>query len=139
MVDLRSYRKWFYAAAAYNFVWGALVSVMPNLLFTWLRMPIPNYPSLMECIGMIVGVYGLGYLLVARDPERFGPFAWIGLLGKVLGPLGFIWAAATGQLPWRFGWLNVTNDLIWLPVFIPFSVAVAKREIATYRESTSQT
>jgi len=43
----------------------------------------------------------------------------VGLLGKVLGPIGFLHAALSGQMPWTFGWINVTNDLIWwLPFFL---------------------
>ena len=101
-------------------------------------MPLPNYPALMQCIGMFVGVYGIGYLLVAIDPVRYGPFAWIGLLGKLLGPIGFVWSAATGRLPWAFGWINVTNDLMWLPVFVPFSIAIARRELADMSRSRTQ-
>jgi hypothetical protein len=77
---------------------------------------------------MMVGVYAIGYWLIARDPERFGPFVYIGLAGKILGPLGFLWAACQGQLPWSFGWVNVTNDVIWLPAFIGFAIQVWRRE-----------
>jgi len=41
----------------------------------------------------------------------------IGLLGKVLGPIGFLWSVSTGQLPLIFGWTILTNDLIWWPAF----------------------
>jgi len=128
MARLQAYRKWFYAAALYNFVWGSVVGLFPNLPFTLLHMTLPNYPALMQCIGMIVGVYAIGYFLIGWDPERFGPFVWVGLAGKVLGPLGFVWAASKGDLPWVFGWINVTNDLIWLPAFIPFSILVWREE-----------
>ena len=44
----------------------------------------------------------------------------IGLLGKVLGPVSFIWSAGTGQLPLAFGLTILTNDLIWWPAFALF-------------------
>ena len=128
MVDSPITRRWFFAAAIYNFVWGTVVGLFPNLYFEQLGIPLPNYPALMQCVAMIVGVYGIGYWLIAIDPRRFGPFVYVGLAGKVLGPVGFVWAAMKGDLPWSFGWLNVTNDLIWLPVFIPFAWAVYKAE-----------
>ena len=121
MPNLNAYKPWFYAAAIYNATWGTLVGLFPNLRFKWVGMPPLNYPSMFQCIGMMVGVYAIGYWLIARDPVRYGPFVYIGLLGKILGPLGFVWAAANGQLPWSFGWINVTNDLIWLPAFIGFA------------------
>lgn len=130
MEDLRRYRKWFYAAAAYNFVWGTAVGLFPNLIFQMLGLTLPNYPVLMQCVGMVVGVYAIGYWMIGVNPERFGPFVFVGLAGKVLGPIGFVYAAIRGDLPWAFGWVNVTNDLIWLPAFIPFAVLVARREFS---------
>ena len=92
----------------------------PNALFGWLGMARPNYPALFQCIGMMVGVYALAYWLIARDPVRYGALVYVGLLGKVLGPVGFLWSAVRGDLPWSFGWVNVGNDLIWLPAFFGF-------------------
>ncbi|HWD41618.1 MAG TPA: hypothetical protein VG944_22435 [Fimbriimonas sp.] len=122
MGKLDSYRPWFYAAAAYNAVWGTFVGLYPNTFFQWLGMPLPNYPALFQCIGMMVGVYAIAYWYIARDPVRFGPMVYVGLLGKLFGPIGFLWAALHGALPWAFGWINVFNDLIWLPAFIGFAI-----------------
>jgi hypothetical protein len=133
MVDLKRYRNWFFAAAAYNAIWGTVVGLFPNLIFTVLGVPLPNYPVLMQAVGMVVGVYAIGYWLVGVDPERFGPFVFVGLAGKILGPLGFVYAAFRGDLPWTFGWVNVTNDLIWLPAFIPFAVIVFRREMQSLK------
>jgi len=105
-------------AGAYNIVWGALVIVFPLAPFRWAGMKPPNYPEIWQCVGMIVGVYGIGYAIAAFDPARHWPIILVGFLGKLLGPIGFLHAALTGRLPWVAGWVNVTNDLIWL---IPFS------------------
>jgi len=74
---------------------------------------------LWACIGMIVGVYGLGYLIAARAPARHWPIVLVGLLGKILGPIGFVDAAIRDQLPWSMGVTILTNDLLW---WIPFSM-----------------
>lgn len=105
-------------AGLYNLAWGIWVIVWPSSCFDWLAMDPPRYPQLWQCIGMIVGVYGIGYLIAASDPLRHWPIVLVGLLGKVFGPIGFLDAAWHGLLPWRFGWLNVTNDLIW---WVPFA------------------
>jgi small multidrug resistance pump len=107
------------AAAAYNLAWGSFVVLFPAALFTWFGMEPPNYPELWQCIGMIVGVYGIGYGIAAFDPARHWPIVLVGFLGKLFGPVGFLQSALQGRLPWRFGWLNVTNDLIWL---VPFAL-----------------
>jgi hypothetical protein len=106
-------------AAAYNLAWGTLVVLFPSAYFDWLGIPRPNYPQLWQCLGMIVGVYGVGYAIAASDPLRHWPIVLVGLLGKVLGPLGFLDAVRRGELPWAFGWVNVTNDLIW---WVPFAL-----------------
>jgi hypothetical protein len=67
----------------------------------------------------VVGVYGVGYWIAAFDPLKHYPIVLVGFLGKLLGPIGFLDAAIKGRLPWAFGWINVTNDLIW---WIPFAL-----------------
>jgi hypothetical protein len=70
-----------------------------------------------QVFGMMVGVYAIGYYLLGRDPRRYCGFIWIALAGMSLGPLGFIYYACTGVLPWAFCWSCVFNDLIWWPAF----------------------
>lgn len=107
------------AAGIYNLAWGAWVVLRPLDAFRWAGLPEPIYPELWQCIGMIVGVYGVGYWIAARDPARHWPIVLVGFLGKLFGPIGFLDAALRGRLPWIAGWVNVTNDLIWL---VPFAL-----------------
>lgn len=107
------------AAALYNVLWGAFVVLAPDVPFRWMGLEPPRYPEIWQCVGMIVGVYGVGYWLAARDPLRLWPLVLVGLLGKILGPLGFVWAASRGRLPWDLGWTILTNDLIW---WLPFGL-----------------
>lgn len=97
--------------------WGAWAVLFPSAIFSWLDMPQPNYPQFWQCIGMIVGVYGVGYAIAAFDPVRHWPIVLVGFLGKVFGPLGMVQALWSGQLPWGFALNCVTNDLIW---WVPF-------------------
>lgn len=107
------------AAAVYNIGWGTFIVLFPKVPFAWAGMELPNYLSLWQCIGMIVGVYGVGYAIAARDPVRYWPLVLVGLLGKVFGPIGFVWAAARGELPWIAGLTILSNDIVW---WIPFLV-----------------
>lgn len=100
-------------AAAYNLAWGAAVVLLPGLAFDLAGMAPPRYPEIWQCVGMIVGVYGVGYAVAAFDPLRHWPIVLVGLLGKVLGPVGFLDAALRGALPWAFGWTILLNDLVW--------------------------
>ncbi|MEI7698496.1 MAG: alkyl hydroperoxide reductase [Planctomycetia bacterium] len=106
-------------AAIYNLAWGSFAVLVPALPFRMLGVAIPNYLSLWQCIGMIVGVYGIGYGIAAMNPVRHWPIVLVGLLGKIFGPIGFIWTAMKGELPWAAGATILTNDVMW---WIPFGL-----------------
>ncbi len=106
-------------AGIYNLAWGAWVILWPGAFFALVNLPPPVYPQIWQCVGMIVGVYGIGYMIAAVDPLRHWPIVLVGLLGKIFGPVGFLQAALTGALPWSWGLTILTNDLIW---WIPFSL-----------------
>ena len=114
-------RRMLLVAGAYNVLWGAFTVLFPSALFTWLKMEQPNYPQFWQCIGMIVGVYGVGYAIAAFDPARHWPIVLVGLLGKVCGPIGMAQALWTGALPWTFALTSVTNDVIW---WLPFGLVL---------------
>jgi hypothetical protein len=109
--------RWLRAAAVYNVVWGTVVILFPNLLFDLCAMPRPNYPEIWQCVGMIVGVYGVGYWAAAGDPRRHWPIVLVGLLGKVFGPIGFAAALWNGTFPPVFGLTILSNDLVWWAPF----------------------
>lgn len=112
-----AYRPWFYAAAAYNFAWGAVNIAAPGLFFDVIGAEEPNYLPIWQVVGMFVLVYAPAYWWAARRPARHRHLVAIGLLGKLLGPIGFVWAVANDDLPQAFGWTIITNDLIWWPAF----------------------
>ena len=109
----------FIAAGLYNIRWGVFSVADPQWLFRFAGMPLQNHPQIFACLGMVVGLYGIVYLEVARIPERGWVLAGVGLLGKLLGPIGLaklIWSEAW---PVRTVILCLTNDLIW---WIPFGL-----------------
>lgn len=120
--SLRFYRGVFAAAAVYNLLWGTLVVLFPLQPFRWAGMAEPNYPELWQCIGMMVAVYAVGYAYLAADPVRYAPLALVGLLGKVFGPVGWLWAWHHGRVPAASGLTILANDVIWWPLFVPFVV-----------------
>lgn len=119
------------AAAFYNLLWGAWAVLFPNTYFDWAGMERPAYPEIWQCVGMIVGVYGVGYAIAAFDPMRHWPIVLVGLMGKVLGPLGFAKALYTGVFTPKAGLTILTNDLIW---WIPFGLIL----VAAFRQMVSR-
>ncbi|MFC0018550.1 AhpC/TSA family protein [Roseibacillus persicicus] len=111
------------AAGIYNLAFGLWTICWPHLWFDWSGMERSRYPELWQSVGMIVGVFGIGYLIAASNPIRHWPIVLVGLLGKILGPLGFAKAIYVGALPLSSAWIIITNDLIW---WLPFAAILWK-------------
>ena len=116
-------RRWhqivFTLAGLYNIGWGIFSALDPQWLFRFAGMPLSPYPEIFACLAMVVGLYGVIYLEVARVPERGWLLAAVGLVGKVLGPLGLARLILTGAWPPASLVLCLTNDFIW---WIPFAL-----------------
>ena len=112
------HRAVFVAAGLYNLGWGVFSALDPQWLFRFANMPLQNTPEIFACLGMVVGLYGILYLEVARVPERGWLLAAVGLLGKVLGPIGWLNLFWSGQWPLGTLALCATNDLIWWGPFV---------------------
>jgi hypothetical protein len=115
----RLHRVVFALAGLYNIVWGLYAAIDPQWLFRFARMPMQNHPQIFACLGMVVGLYGILYLEVARVPERGWLIAAVGLTGKVLGPIGLAQLIWSGQWPPATLILCLTNDFIW---WLPFAL-----------------
>lgn len=125
----------FAVAGAYNLAWGAYSAYDPQWLFRYAGMPPLNYPEIFACLAMVIGIYGFLYWQVARDPEHGAPIAAIGLLGKVLGPIGLAQLIASGAWPMKSIILCVTNDFIW---WIPFALYLLDARGASASSRTSR-
>lgn len=120
------------AAGVYNLAWGAWAVLLPKQFWSLVGMPAPEYLFLWQCIGMIVGVYGIGYWFAAGDVARHWPIVLVGFLGKIFGPIGFVQAHfIDGTVPLRFGWTLITNDLLW---WVPFGAMLVFAYRAHERE-----
>ncbi|MEL6538099.1 MAG: alkyl hydroperoxide reductase [Bacteroidota bacterium] len=104
-------------AAVYNILWGAWVVLAPQSFFELAGMELINHPTVWQGMGMVIGVYGLAYWWASFDPIGQWPIVMVGFLGKIFGPIGFVWNYFTADLPVGFGITLPTNDLIW---WVPF-------------------
>lgn len=115
----RMHRATFVLAGMYNIAWGLYAIADPQWLFRVTGMAPMRHPEIFMTLGLVIGLYGILYLEVAREPNGGWPIAAVGLAGKVLGPLGFTVAVATGELKSSAVILIITNDLIW---WLPFGL-----------------
>ena len=105
------HRRVFVAAGIYNLVWGAFSVLDPQWFFRVSDMPAANHPQIFATLGMVIGLYGILYLEVARVPERGWMIAAVGLAGKVLGPIGLIYLIVVGVWPAKTLVIAVTKRL----------------------------
>lgn len=111
-------RRWLVAAGVYNLAWGGFVILWPKGLVDLAGLEMTSAGlAIWQCLGMVIGVYGIGYLAASLDPLKHWPITLVGLLGKIFGPIGFVWTASRGEIPWSFGWTILTNDLLWWAPF----------------------
>jgi len=104
-------------AAIYNLIWGAWVVLSPLSFFRFTGMEDPVHPMIWQGMGMVIGVYGLGYYWSSFNPVKHWPIVAVGFLGKIFGPLGFLINYASGAVPGAFAYTLITNDFIW---WVPF-------------------
>ena len=139
MTRAQLYRFIFTLAGFYNIGFGLWAALFPRAFFRLIDLGEPSHPGIWACVGMIVGLYGLIYLQVAfTDPARrssavmlgnrrleYDVTRWLialGLLGKILGPIGFAIAVSNRELPPRLLSILVFNDLIWWAPFLFYLV-----------------
>jgi hypothetical protein len=118
----RLHRTVFLIAGIYNTAWGLGSALDPQWPFRFSGRPPLNHPAIFSCLAMVVGLYGVLYLEVARVPENGWPIAAVGLAGKILGPIGLADLIIRGVWPASTVVLCVTNDLIW---WLPFGLYLA--------------
>lgn len=105
-------------AAIYNVAWGLFLVVLPHASFQWGGLDAPNYPVMLQCLGVVLGVYGIGYWIAASDAATHWPIIFVGLLGKVIWPIVFVCSALQGAVPQSMYPAIFTNDIAW---WLPFS------------------
>lgn len=117
-------------AAIYNLLWGAWVILFPDHFFELVGMELPTHTMIWQGMGMVIGVYGLGYWWAAQDPITHWPIIAVGFLGKIFGPIGFFVNYAMGTVPFEFIYILFTNDFIWwLPFFLILKKAKKEKNI----------
>lgn len=116
-------------AAVYNILWGLWAILFPQQFFTLTNMAPINHPMIWQGMGMVIGVYGLGYWWASYAPVRHWPIVAVGFLGKLFGPAGYVFNLLTTNIDPRFGLTLITNDLIW---WVPFFLILKEAHIQNW-------
>ena len=105
-------------AAAYHVGWGLYIIRCPLQTMHVAGAELAHALPLWQGFGMMMAIFGVGYAIAARDPIKHWLLIFVSLLGKVLGPVGFLLGVLKGQLAWAAGRTFLTDDVMW---WVPFA------------------
>lgn len=106
---------WF--AGAYNVLPGLNMVVQPEGGFEPLGLSPPDLLLFVQLVGLLVGVFGIGYLMVARWPLENRGVLLLGLLGKALVAVLGLAYVALGKVPPVYLLVVLFSDVIYLAPF----------------------
>jgi small multidrug resistance pump len=125
-------------AAGQCLIWGVFIILLPersSLVYGFAKPPEELF--LWQGTGLVILLYGIGYVLASTDPNQHWGIVLVGLLAKVLGPVGMAWSVWHGAVPARVLLLIPIHDILW---WIPFAVIVRRGISTRVRDSrTNQT
>jgi hypothetical protein len=104
-------------ASIYNLWAGLVMVVFYHEASKILGMPRPTPIMPFQLDGLLVGLFGVGYWLVASRPLENRNLLWLGFWSKLLGTVLCGYHVARGGLPFSFVPLVAISDAIYLPPF----------------------
>jgi hypothetical protein len=87
----RQHQVVFVAAGVWNLAWGVRTALRPETFYRTAGLPAPKRPEIAACLGMVIALYGILYLDVARRPELGGLVAAVGWPARCSGPPVWLW------------------------------------------------
>jgi small multidrug resistance pump len=104
-------------AGCYNLLAGLTMIVFYHEALKLIGWPKPELMLPIQLVGILVGLFGLGYLLVASNPVENRNVLLLGFLSKALGSLLGIGYVALGKLSASFLVVLLFVDIMYLPPF----------------------
>jgi len=118
-------------AGVYSIVLGILMVCFPYQSYAITGLTPPSPMQLWQCFGMMIGVFGIGFLIAAYNPIKYWPLVLMGFLAKATGSIGFLMYVLEGSLSWSLGSMILLDDVIWL---IPFGLILRGVYLAHHEE-----
>jgi peroxiredoxin len=124
------------AAGLLHLAWALYVLLAPLDLFHRAGFPEPNYPEMVQELGLLAGVFGLGCLIAAANAFRYWPLVLMALLGNLGVLAGVVSAFLNGHAPATALWLGLLNNGLWIPSFAAILV-LAYRSTLDHRRTVA--
>ncbi len=109
----------FWIAAAFNVVAGLPMLLAPADTLAKLVQPVPESLLTAQLAAWLIVVFGLGYAMVARDPQRHRGIVWMGVVGKA--PIALlVWLNGGAAALATPTFLLALGDLVFVALFLAF-------------------
>lgn len=102
-----------FVAGAYHVLFAIAAYAWPHLCFDWAGIPRPNHPILWRAAGLISALFGVGFLIAARDPIRHWPLVLLGFAKATVVIALLLTSFFADELPAKALWLAFFDDFIW--------------------------
>ena len=106
-----------YFAGTYNLLVMLTLLALYHEALRTLGIEKPNLLLFVQLVGILVGLFGVGYLIVARNPVENRNVLLLGFLSKFLGTILGLAYFALGKVPVTFLVLLIFSDIVYLPPF----------------------
>lgn len=117
-------------AGGYNIVAGLSMIAFYHEGFKSLGLPKPVFNLPIQLVGVLVAVFGVGYLIVDRSPVENRNVLLLGLMSKFFGPLLAFFYVANGVLPLVMLVVLFCADIIyWVPFWLIYRRLASSRRV----------
>ncbi len=106
---------WF--VGGYNLLAGVGMLCLYHEGYKLLGVPKPDFNLPIQLVGVLVGLFGVGYWMVAANPVENRNLLLLGFWSKFLGSLLGTYYVAAGKLPPMFLAVLLVSDIGYLPPF----------------------
>ncbi len=118
MDDLRPWmRRLLWFVGGYNLLAGLSMFFFYHEGFKFLGIEKPTVNLPIQLVGILVGLFGVGYWMVARAPRENQNILKLGFWSKALGSVLGAYYVAIGKLPPIFMGMLFASDIVYLPPF----------------------
>jgi len=104
-------------AGTFNILVGLSMICFYHEGYKLLGVPKPEVILPVQIMGILVGLFGVGYHLVAANPVENRHLLMLGFWSKALSSLAALYYVGLGRLPWGFAVVVFFADIVYLPPF----------------------
>lgn len=104
-------------AGCFNLLAGASMIILYHEGYKLLGVPKPQLILPVQVMGILVALFGVGYLLVASNPIENRNVLMLGMLSKLISSIVAVWYVPFGPMPVWFLLVVFLADVIYVPPF----------------------